>query len=557
MVDYGDQAVDAKGARRDVLPTHDSDRRSNRTSLLFLFSAAALVFGVFYRVIPNLFDGAFVARFFPTEDGYLMLTVSRNMALGNGMTISDGEIMTNGFQPLATFLFAGFYLLFDGDKVESVRAIMFFSVLVAIAGGVFFFDIARQALKDITDDISVPLLATAIWFIGPKMLFHSMNALETGLYTLLILVTLSFAIRVWRRGNVYSISDKIVLGVLCGLLFLARNDGVFFIAALFFARFLYVQFAGIAGFWEAVREAILPGVLSILVASPWLVSNYINFGSIVPISGPAQSLYTHAGKNFPILPTRLIETMFPISASRYTRTNLPDLIEWPLMLVVLGCLGMFIASLFRRERAVGFALAAYLLFAFCLVVYYGVLFGVSWFLYRYFAPFAPVFIIAAVYAILRVLQWVAPQRANAVLTGVGGMSLLTSTVMLLLIALPPDSRLSIQRWALGTGFMHVVDWVDENVEPDVWVAAVNSGTLGYWHDRTINLDGKVNPFALEARLQPNGQEAYLVDGPTQIVADWNYVKVILDPEDDALIRDNFTVRLDDEAGNLFVLERAR
>jgi len=35
-------------------------------------------------------------------------------------------------------------------------------------------------------------------------------------------------------------------------------------------------------------------------------------------------------------------------------------------------------------------------------------------------------------------------------------------------------------------------WVRENVSVDTWVGASQSGTLGYFHDRTINTDGKVN-----------------------------------------------------------------
>lgn len=43
---------------------------------------------------------------FMTEDGNLMLTIARNMAVGLGVTVSDGTIATNGVQPLATFVFA-------------------------------------------------------------------------------------------------------------------------------------------------------------------------------------------------------------------------------------------------------------------------------------------------------------------------------------------------------------------------------------------------------------------------------------------------------------------
>ena len=47
-------------------------------------------------------------RQWPTEDGYLMLTIARNMALGNGMSTADGELPTNGTQPLATTIWVSY-----------------------------------------------------------------------------------------------------------------------------------------------------------------------------------------------------------------------------------------------------------------------------------------------------------------------------------------------------------------------------------------------------------------------------------------------------------------
>jgi hypothetical protein len=51
---------------------------------------------------------------FMSEDGYLMQTVARNMAIGLGMSTADGTMPTNGVQPLATFLFAALHALAGG-----------------------------------------------------------------------------------------------------------------------------------------------------------------------------------------------------------------------------------------------------------------------------------------------------------------------------------------------------------------------------------------------------------------------------------------------------------
>jgi hypothetical protein len=57
--------------------------------------------------------------------------------------------------------------------------------------------------------------------------------------------------------------------------------------------------------------------------------------------------------------------------------------------------------------------------------------------------------------------------------------------------------------------------VDENE----LVGAGQSGTLGYFHDNTINLDGKVNPEALKAKKEDKFFE-YIVDKKIDYLLDW-------------------------------------
>ena len=52
-----------------------------------------------------------------TDDGYYAFSVSRNIALGKGITI-DGEHVTNGFQPLFVFLTVPAFLFAGEDTVD-------------------------------------------------------------------------------------------------------------------------------------------------------------------------------------------------------------------------------------------------------------------------------------------------------------------------------------------------------------------------------------------------------------------------------------------------------
>ena len=105
--------------------------------------------------------------------------------------------------------------------------------------------------------------------------------------------------------------------------------------------------------------------------------------------------------------------------------------------------------------------------------------------------------------------------------------------------------------------------VEEVRQPDRdWVGSPQSGTIGYFHDRTINFDGKVNPFALEARLQGRISQ-YVVDSEVGYVADWAWTAgtVAIPPPGlvltmaDPIIAGAFEVAHADVERNVGVLKR--
>jgi len=98
-----------------------------------------------------------------------------------------------------------------------------------------------------------------------------------------------------------------------------------------------------------------------------------------------------------------------------------------------------------------------------------------------------------------------------------------------------------------------VEWVQKNVPDDVWVGAVQTGTLGFFHDRTINLDGKVNPDALRARLAGRTQE-YVLASPIEYLTDWVGIETWLHG---TALEGRFERRVLDRERNLAVAQRSR
>lgn len=86
------------------------------------------------------------------------------------------------------------------------------------------------------------------------------------------------------------------------------------------------------------------------------------------------------------------------------------------------------------------------------------------------------------------------------------------------------------------------------------VGAIQSGTLGFFHDRTINLDGKVNPDALRARLAEGDVISYILASKIQLLVDWVGIAQWSQIEKDRF-NQKFRLILDDRNANLAVFSR--
>ena len=508
---------------------------------------ALVVFGIAYRLWPVAAGMPALWSFFITEDGYLMLTVARNMAIGLGMSVSDGTIETNGVQPMAAFLFALPYLATGGDKVTSL--IWLHLIYTGLALGGLFAIRAFAARLFAPKDASPlwPWAAAIFWFLGPLLLRHSMNGLETGLYTLVLVLTVLAFARVLDQGADVARAPTLGLGLMCGFAVLARNDAVFLVAAIFLVWAAVTLFVHRAGWVMLFTRLIPPGLLSLAVTAPWLLNNQLRFGSIVPVSGAAQSTGVAFGQNVPLLPAKLFETTFPM-------LPIPGELERdPLvMAVTAAAVGVVLIGLMLRlwrhgtTPARAMALAV-LLHGIALVVYYGFFFGAQHFLSRYLAPLAPLLIVASLVTALDLGRLMIQRRPAVLAATYSGVGLLLCVALLLRALIPGVTR---------EGHEQVVAWVDGNVPKGVWVGAVQTGTLGYWHNRTINLDGKVNPEALAARQTEGDVLRYVTESRIEYIVDWAGVgDWVHFPAARNGFAQSFALILRDDAANLSVMKR--
>jgi len=463
----------------------------SKLNLFQVLIAILLTIGFVTRVAPLFNFGGRLLRQFPTEDGYLMLTIARNLSLGRGMSTAAGTIPTNGTQPLFNFIEAFGFLLSGGNRFGGVAIALAIQVLVSLMAAAVLFVLALKVLERRTLNWQVAALATGVWYSSSIAIPHTMNCLETGFYTLMVLLTML----VWFKDETEFDRDQfswgvIKIGGLMGLTFWARNDAAFMIAAITSTHTLVGFWQGRKQFIRRLVEAIVMGLTSIVVASPWLIYNKLNFGSIVPISGTAQSYFSVFGSNLSLAPIKLFEyltVVLPIPMS--LETNLLVILG-TLAIVVLyfGLVALVAVHMTVHERTL---LCAVAIMAGLLLVYYGLLFGAPHFLGRYLFPLSPFLALFTSAMVVYLVHQFSGIRWFRQLVPI-------AAVFLILLQVGLNARI----YRLGTNHAHfqVVAWVKKNVSTQEWVGAVQTGTLGFFHDRTVNLDGKVNPQALEAKL---------------------------------------------------------
>ena len=211
--------------------------------------------GVAWLLRPEAFIG---------DDGYFYLVIARNLALHGEQTFS-GIFATNGFHPLWGYGLAGYSRLVawvDPDLLWNVRTAIPLAVCVLIVAG---WNLRCSAIR------------LGVWpplFVGVPLLLVVMNRVlfsEAALYllTLSVLVRLSTGDRLQRRFG------PELAGVVCGLTFLARLDSIFLLAAW---SGWYAVRAG------SIRKCVRTAAVALLIVAPYLLSNVIWFGGMMPIS---------------------------------------------------------------------------------------------------------------------------------------------------------------------------------------------------------------------------------------------------------------------------------
>lgn len=424
------------------------------------------------------------------EDAYYSFTIAHNIASGRGIT-SDGVTPTNGFQPLFTFLTVPIFFIAGKDVFLALRLVFILQWLVYIATGFLLGFIARDGLSFLLQNKKLLFWLVALIYIASGHVFIThFNGLETGF--LLFLYSLLW--RYWQiRPNAGTLKEYAFLGILLGVLVLCRIDAVFLVIVISLAQFTNKE-AG--GFSARIKLCIIISAMAFLVSSPWWIYNKTQFGSFMPISG--QALQRWEISSFRIL--YILSASTAVSApwiylSRFQVNYLFGQIASDIVRVVCIAVSLFLTyKHFQRKNALSnnnsptrqtILFAKYIILASgVLVVWYGFSSVATYFYTRYLVPlFLPGTLLTSIVAAMAYKRFA---RLRWLLIAVICGPLFLSCIV----------------FHRGTGILGNIYLSDQlalilkNVPANEYVAAGQSGTIGFFRDKVVNLDGRVNPEAL-------------------------------------------------------------
>lgn len=446
------------------------------------------------------------------EDAFYLFSAAEHFAQGEGFTV-DGKHPTNGVQPLIVTFYAPLFQLADFDKLMALRLGFCVAALIdaitAILLALLVRSVARTSGYVYSDGAlrSPPVVAAALWAFLYPIYIHTSAGLETGVSSLCIVSSLLLYAeihRLRRAGEIGGIGKWIALGVMLGLTVLARVDAVMLVAAICLIEALRYRGRGIG-------HAFVVGFFSALVSAPWWWYNYTTFGSLMPQSGMAESLYDELGRNI-----WMAVTVITDAASVFF--FLPKAVEVSHLITVLWAI-VVIGALWFIHRKTGlfqtlprrihfFPLLPLILFCVEIVVFYVFFFGAPHFIPRYFQPFRILGVILASIAIPHVADHVrrshSGKRLLAALLIVAGLFSFVRYGYMFTFESASDFY-STGKWALSI--------------PDARIGMDQSGTAGFIAANVTNLDGKVNYEALQARLQGD-IGAYVARQRFDYIADW-------------------------------------
>src|SRR3972149_582948 len=238
-------------------------------AVIFQGAVIAYVYLNFNRIVPVLMP----------DDAFYYLKIAENISQGYGSVFSIGE-PTNGYHPLWLYCISAIHYVLKPSREVFLLLVLAASSVVYIATAYPLYKYLK--LYKLSDQ--QVLLGIVLYLFLPWIVNMNFSGLETPLFYF-FLFSFLYQFKFIISGN-DNLRGYILLGVFAGLLMLSRTDAILFTVPLF----LYLAYIKRTTLFTTLLPA---SITASILLTPWLLWNWIRFGTIVQSSGVAMALIAH------------------------------------------------------------------------------------------------------------------------------------------------------------------------------------------------------------------------------------------------------------------------
>ncbi|MEZ5965787.1 MAG: hypothetical protein R3F56_18270 [Planctomycetota bacterium] len=414
------------------------------------------------------------------DDAAYFFQIAAHASAGEGLTF-DGIHRTNGFQPLWLGVLVLAHTIARGAPETMLRVFLLLQIaLVTAAAGLVHDLLARTSSRHVA---FLSVLVLVFWVCVPAV-----NGMESALLVCSLALACSYATRagVLVGGTVGGgVGRRFVLGLLLGVVVLARLDTVFLVVAVCAGDAVRILGGGDRRHASARLAATLGGVG--LLVGPYLVFNVLSFGAAMPISGRLKS-------SFPA---------FAFTGS--LPGSLPETLDGTGRLGLLLAAAQVVWFVLRRRRpqplhaVLAFASAGVLLHFLHTVLF------MKWAVFAWhFVAYGLVGTLIGSQLLWIVFPRVPLGAARVAYLAVAGVVVALGLARTVRLLDPPLER----SW--GAAAYEAALWARRATPATAVFAMSDCGAFGYYsRRRTINLDGVVNDMEFQAVLRRRELQPYL------------------------------------------------
>jgi len=231
---------------------------------------------IFLLLVLNAMPAQLLPADFMQDDSYFYLQIAGHIVDGDGSTFHK-VTPTNGYHPFWMAITVAAMYLAGGDKTAALHIVSAAQALLFLGTAIFYWRLCR-------------LMDLRYWLIGFAIV--SAYLLGTGIFGseahLNACMLTGGMVVLWRAIGSSRFEPWFVAGVVLGLAVLARLDNIIVVSSLVMCTVFYPQARDIRHVGIRVIATALGGAL---VVVPYLLSNELIYGHLMPISGAIKSTF--------------------------------------------------------------------------------------------------------------------------------------------------------------------------------------------------------------------------------------------------------------------------